>query len=175
MWTYEEFSYWLSPTDALFGRGGPWAAPLSTLRWRETPDAYYLEGSLPGFRKKDLSIEARGRVIAIQAERDRGLWRPEHHSFREVVTLPEGADPTGIDASFSHGELSIRIAKAPHAQRRSVPVRVNGRLPPATIDATASTPARPTWLPVPLVEKITGALRWFGDNVRALFGAQKST
>lgn len=93
------------------------------LGYRETDDAYYIEGPLRGFRRKDLDICLRDRTIEIRAERDRGLFRREHRSFRRQMTLPDGADATEIDAQFDGEALSIRIGKLPRARRRRVPIR----------------------------------------------------
>jgi HSP20 family molecular chaperone IbpA len=101
------------------------------LGYRETDDAYYIEGSLRGFRRKDLDIHLRDRTIEIRAERDRGLFRRDHRSFRRRMTLPEGADSTDIDARFDGKDLSIRIGKLPRARLRRTP------LAPATHAAPA--------------------------------------
>lgn len=118
MWSPEDISV-LLPSPI------PLAPPRRLLRWRETPDAWLLEGPLSGFRKKDLAIDARDRVLEIRAERERGGWiRPrECRAFRQVVMLPDGADASAIDARFADGELSVRVAKLPSARRRKIPVR----------------------------------------------------
>jgi HSP20 family molecular chaperone IbpA len=104
------------------------------LGYRETEDAYYIEGRLRGFRRKDLDIYVRDRTIDIRAERDRGLFRREHRSFRRTMALPEGADLAAIDAQFDGDDLSIRIGKLPRARRRKVPI---------SRPAPGASPARP--------------------------------
>jgi HSP20 family molecular chaperone IbpA len=162
MWTYEELALSVLPADV---RLRPLATqPSLDLRWRETGDAYFLDGMCPGFRRKDLVIEARGRTLEVRAERTSGIFRPEHRSMRATATLPAGADADAIDASYADGRLSIRIAKLPHARRRSVPIRVDGRLPaPPPPPAAARGAAE-----VSVVQRLRGALRSVGDELRAL-------
>ncbi len=158
MWTYQAFSLWSLPAHGS-GRTYPWPTPSLRLRWRETDDAYHAEGKLPEFRRKDLVVQAKGDKIEVCAERERGLFRTERRTFRERIALPEGADPSNIDARFDGGELSIRIAKLPSARRHRIPIHVNGKLPPPTIDAGASRSLSPSWLPQPLRSLFGGATR----------------
>lgn len=140
MWMYEGLSVWLPPPDSLVGRRVfPWVEEAAHLAWREDPEAYYLEGSFRGFRKKDIAIEARDRVLDVRAEREWGRWKTkERSSFRQVVTIPPDADPTQIDARFEGGWLSIRVPKLAQTGARVVPIRVNGALPPTRTEPPPS-------------------------------------
>ena len=162
-WTFENFSLGLPPPERLHRRSAPWIAKLGTLNWREDGEAYFLEGSLPGFRKRDIAIEARERTLDIRAERRRGVWKKEHRSFRQSVTLPSGADASAIRASFEGDRLSICIPKLAHARRRIVPVRVNGELPAAPVLA------RLEHRPASWFRELGAAVRHLASALRARF------
>jgi HSP20 family molecular chaperone IbpA len=92
----------------------PWTADLGdlgVLTWHETSDAYFLEGRLEGFRRKHLRIEARDGALEVHAERGRKLRSRGRRSFHQRVTLPRGAAPEAMTASFDGARLSIRVPK----------------------------------------------------------------
>lgn len=109
-----------------FGRPSPSRVELTRLVWRSDGDAHYLEGTLDGFRKRDLSVEVQGSYLEVRAERRTGLFDSEHRSFRQRVLLPAGADASGLAARFDDGRLTIRVPKLPRAKRRQIPVTLNG-------------------------------------------------
>ena len=114
-----------------------WAPP-----WREDGEAYYLEIDLSGFRRKDLSVQARDSLLEIRAARARGFWSTEHRSLLRVVTLPDGADGEDIQARFANGQLCVRVAKRPSAKRRVLPIRVNGTV---MAPEASSPPVQAPW------------------------------
>jgi HSP20 family molecular chaperone IbpA len=174
MWTYAELSLWLAPS--MRGRDNPRATTADGLRFTEAADAYYLKGELSGFRRKDLTIEVKGRELELRAARERGFWRPEHVAHREVFVLPDGADPTDIDAHFAKGELSIRIAKVASARCRHIPIRVSGAPLPTTPDTDQSAALTVTSsLPTSFFGNVARALETLGRKVRAFFGQPRST
>lgn len=138
MWSYADISIWLPPSL-------PWTRGWSRFSWREDDDAWFLEGPLDGFRKRHVTVEVRDGQLEVRALREPGLFDRTRRSFRQIVTLPEGADVGGIDARFDSGWLSIRIPKLEYARRRRVPIRVNGALP-----APAQRP--------PLLERLRSSL-----------------
>ncbi|MBX3200048.1 MAG: Hsp20/alpha crystallin family protein [Labilithrix sp.] len=154
MRTYEELSIWLPPHAPLLGRSSLVDVGFGNFAWREDGDAYYLESALRGFRKRDVHVELRDGRVEIRAERQRGLWRNEHRSFRQQIALPQGADATRIDARFEDGTLSIRISKRARARRRVVPIRVNGALP-----ASLLAPAASSWSPLSWLREAGARLR----------------
>ena len=156
MWTYEDFRLGAPPANTS-------SRARLAFAWRETGDAYIIEGTLPGFRRKDLAIEAKGREVEVRAERQVGLFRPERRSLRHAFVLPDGADPTNIEARFEGEKLWLRISKLPGARRRTIPIRVNGKLAPPVVDAAALAPSS-------FVDKAARALRELGESVRSLLG-----
>jgi HSP20 family molecular chaperone IbpA len=150
MWTYDALSVWSNAPEALFD--------VELFAWREAADAYHLEGTVRGFRKKDITIEVRGRALEARGERESGVWSKRRRSFRQTFTLPDGADASAIDARMDGDRLSIRIQKLPHARRRVVPLRVNGEHSGGISPGRAASD--------PLLARLARALRSFAAAVR---------
>ena len=99
---------------------------------RETDKAYVLEAELPGFDEKDIQIRLDGNNLTIEShkeeekkeESDRNYLIRERRisSFSRSFSLPENADPEGINASFRNGILSLEINKRAEAQKRVIQI-----------------------------------------------------
>lgn len=98
----------------------------------EEGDFFVLRADLPGMSDADLSIEVQDRTLTLSGER-RFETKPEHDggfvrieraygSFERSLTLPEGADVDGIDATFDNGVLELRIPKPVEAAPRRIQI-----------------------------------------------------
>ncbi|WP_134772746.1 Hsp20/alpha crystallin family protein [Ornithinimicrobium flavum] len=73
-------------------------------------------------------VTVQGDVLTIRGERreqkkDRNHQEFHDGSFSRSVTLPAGADPDAVDASYTDGVLEVRVPMtAPEAGTRTVPV-----------------------------------------------------
>ena len=101
----------------------------------ETDDHFVLRADLPGMTESDVNIELDDNVLTISGERKseheqsrEGYYRVERASgsFSRSLTLPEGVDAEGIQASFDNGVLEVRIPKPEQHKPRKVQISVGG-------------------------------------------------
>jgi HSP20 family protein len=130
--------------DAPSAEGGTrrWIPPMDL---SETDDHFVLRADLPGVPQDDVKIELDSSVLTISGERKaeheerkEGWHRVERAfgSFSRSLTLPEGVDPEGIEASFNSGVLEVRIPKPEERKPRQVSIAVGGS--PKTIEGKES-------------------------------------
>lgn len=100
---------------------------------RETADGYRLEADLPGLTEKDLDVRVDDRTLTIESKKEEESKKDEGRyvvrerrsvSFSRAFTLPDDADPEGIQATFKNGVLELEIKKRPEAKRRQIEVKV---------------------------------------------------
>ena len=110
----------------------------------EEDDEFVLRADLPGVQDEDVNVELQDDVLTIAGERKAdheqrtaGYYRIERAigTFSRSLTLPEGIDPEGIEASFNNGVLEVRVPKPEERKPRRVAINVGGR--PATIESGA--------------------------------------
>lgn len=167
MWTPSDLVVWPRPAswsnDLWWSPGSFYTAPS----WSETTDGYELAIELPGFRKRDATVEVKGQVIDVRAEREPGLWSKDHRAVHHAITLPPFADSTTVRADFRGGRLEIRVDKQQSAKARVIPIRVNGELPSTPVVAVAERrpvgrrlldSLRAAWRDA--VEFVVAAFRW---------------
>jgi HSP20 family protein len=99
-----------------------WAPAMDLM---EVDDQLVLRADLPGLSEDDVNIEVRDNILTVSGERTsehqdkrNGYYRVERSfgRFGRSLTLPEGVDADGIEASFDKGVLEIRIPK-PEARK----------------------------------------------------------
>jgi HSP20 family protein len=110
----------------------------ATNRWMPAMDLIEAEGhfvlkaDLPGLTEGDVSIEVQDNALTVSGERkaeheerQRGWYRVERSfgRFSRSLTLPDGVDPEGIQATFDKGVLEIRIPKPEARKPRRVEIR----------------------------------------------------
>jgi len=87
---------------------------------RVDDSAYYIELDLPGVKKDDIEIMAEDNVLTVSGERkmreelkeeDYYKLESRYGKFTRSFTLPEDADPEGIEAHMQNGVLEIVIPK----------------------------------------------------------------
>jgi HSP20 family protein len=113
----------------------------------ETDSDFVLRADLPGLGDGDVNVELEDNVLTISGERKaeheqrkEGYYRVERSSgrFSRSLTLPEGIDPEGIQASFDKGVLEVRIPKPEERKPRKVAISVGGSAP-NTIEGAEGT------------------------------------
>src|SRR4051794_3375995 len=128
--------------NTLFEEGQPqrWVPPMDLV---EADDHFVLKADLPGIGEDDVSIEVRDNALTISGERkaehesrERGWYRVERSfgRFSRSLTLPEGVDPGGIEASFDKGVLEVKVPKPEQRKPRRVEIKAsngNGSAPAA--------------------------------------------
>ncbi|MGW0046876.1 Hsp20/alpha crystallin family protein [Nocardia cyriacigeorgica] len=76
---------------------------------------YIVRAEIPGIDPaKDVEVSVQGRQLTIKAERtekkeEKGRSEFNYGSFYRSVTLPEGADEKGIEATYAKGILSVSV------------------------------------------------------------------
>jgi HSP20 family protein len=77
---------------------------------------------------QDNALTVSGERKAEHEERQRGWYRVERSfgRFSRSLTLPEGVNPEGIQATFDSGVLEIRIPKPEARKPRRVQIRAGG-------------------------------------------------
>jgi HSP20 family protein len=100
----------------------------------ESENNYHVELAAPGLKKEDFKLDLERNQLTISVEQ-----AADHHdnqknyskreysysSFVRSFTLPESADDSRIDASYTDGILRIDIAKREEAkvQRRQIEIK----------------------------------------------------
>lgn len=104
---------------------------------KETPAAYQVDLSVPGFAEKDVSVEVDHNVLSISASReerkedkdakDRVLRREfATSSFSRSFTLPPNVDTEKVQAKLEHGVLALTLPKkdqAPENKKRKIALK----------------------------------------------------
>lgn len=99
-----------------------------------TPEHIEIMAMAPGLDPKALQVTADRGLLVIAGERKRdvpgrgdgtAVYAQERFTgtFRRVVTLPEDADPTRIEATYRDGILRISVAKRESSRPRRIEVQ----------------------------------------------------
>jgi len=104
-----------------------WVAPEVNIF--ETPDAYLLEGEMPGVNKDGLEITLEGNTLTIVGRRHEADFggNPLHResgagAFRRVFELDPAVDTSKIRAKMDQGVLKLRLPKAEKVKPRKIRV-----------------------------------------------------
>jgi HSP20 family protein len=120
--------------DTLFDRffGGfpaPFDPEFGQMRWwdfgvEDQGSEVVVRAELPDFEEKDLDVQLHDNLLTIRAEKQQEDGQ-EHRSrsFRCTVTLPSGADPDKVTATYRNGVLELHVPKTEQAQGRRIPVQ----------------------------------------------------
>lgn len=113
----------------------------------EGDDHFLLRADLPGMGEDDVSIEVRDNALSVSGERkteveqrDKGWYRLERQfgRFSRSISLPEGVDPDGIEASFDKGVLEVRIPKPEQRKPRRIQIAGARNGGEKTVEGTAT-------------------------------------
>jgi HSP20 family protein len=119
--------------DALGGSDAGRSAWSPAVDIREDERGLTFEFELPGFRPEQVEVTSENGVLTVRGERrmerkedDPGRYHLVERNagaFQRSFQLPQGLDVDGIDASFEHGLLEVRIPKAAQMQPRKIQIR----------------------------------------------------
>ena len=100
-------------------------------RVEDAGDRFVLKVDVPGVNEKDISVDLHDGVLTVSAHRS--LEAPEKFearrrertdsSFARSYVLGDKVDPEKTTAEIKDGVLTVSIAKAPGAQKRTISVR----------------------------------------------------
>lgn len=123
----------LAPAAAVGVTGTTSIVPPMNL-WDDDHNVY-AEIEIPGARPDDVQVDVTGESLTIRAKRT--ISRPEGSNiirseristcFERTVSLPDGVDTAGAEATLRDGVLRITIPKAEHSRPRRIEVK--GALP----------------------------------------------
>lgn len=119
----------LSPTIRGVGQGG-----FPALNIGGTPQTVEVYAFAPGLDPAHIEVELDRGVLTIAGERVSSLPKPEERAavhiderfagrFRRVISLPEDADPNGVNASYRDGVLHISVRRLEAAQPRRIAIQ----------------------------------------------------
>jgi HSP20 family protein len=124
---YSEFDRLVQSLMTGAGGDGAWlpAADVS-----ETESDYVIEIDLPGVRSEDVDVELDGNELVVSGEvkeRSReGLLRRRTRrigNFEFRVTLPGDLRADDVEASLSHGVLTVHVPKAQNTKHNRIDVK----------------------------------------------------
>jgi len=90
-----------------------------------------VRAEIPGVDPKDVEVTVSGNLLTIAGEKKdvseekgKNFYRSEcsYGSFRRSVALPEGVDADKVQAEYSNGVLTVRVAKSKTAAPRKITV-----------------------------------------------------
>ncbi len=98
----------------------------------EDDDQFIVTMELAGAKKEDVTVEAHDHVLTIRGEKRSERTEEKEHrryvertfgSFSRSFTLPANADPDAVEATFSDGVLTVKIAKREEAKPKTIAVK----------------------------------------------------
>ncbi|TWT73486.1 Spore protein SP21 [Posidoniimonas polymericola] len=120
--------------ERYLGAGEDWSVNRFTpsLNVTETDRSYEVTAELPGLAPEDVSVEMTGGTLVVSGEKkeekeEKGktVHRVErrHGEFRRVVQLPDAADSKGVEATFEHGVLTVKVPKSVEQRPKKIAVK----------------------------------------------------
>jgi HSP20 family protein len=98
----------------------------------EDDDFVYAEAELPGLKMANLEITVTGNnQLTIKGKREqpapeKAEWHRQERgfgSFERTIELPVSVDAGKVEARLENGVLTVKMAKAPAAKLRKIPVK----------------------------------------------------
>jgi len=100
----------------------------------ENKEGFSIEFALPGFSKKEVTIDIDNNVLTVSGKKEENKKETEQNytrrefyygEFKRSFTLPETVDQDKIKATFSDGILNVEIPKKPELQPKSLKININ--------------------------------------------------
>ena len=104
----------------------------------EDRDAVKIVAEVPGVRPEDVKISIENSLLTIHGEKQQQAeetaervhrYERSYGTFERTFALPTTVDPEKIDASYSHGLLTVTIPKAERARPRRFRSRSGNQRP----------------------------------------------
>ena len=105
---------------------------IPSLEVSQTEDHLIVSAELPGVDPDKIDITVEGDVLTIagskeeiREEKIENVFHTERSfgEFKRGVTLPFAVEDDGVEATFDHGVLTIRLARQENNRTRRIPVR----------------------------------------------------
>lgn len=100
---------------------------------REEEGGYVFELELPGVAPEGVEVSSDAGVLTVSGEKlserrddEKGRWHIVERltgSFRRTFQLPQNVKEDGIEATFAHGILTVRVPKAEVPKPKKIAVR----------------------------------------------------
>jgi HSP20 family protein len=100
----------------------------------ESKDAYLIRAELPGMKRDEIKVEIKdgNLVLSGETKTEKPADGVEYRHVERVAakfwrsfSLPETANPNGIEASYKDGILEVSVPKAPEAKPRQIEISVH--------------------------------------------------
>jgi HSP20 family protein len=116
---------------------GPWRSPSAALPWEpaidvhESPQEYFILVDLPGVAPAEVTVSIEGQMLVLHGKRASQQWTQSgttihterfQGEFVRRIPLPGAVDRSGLEVSFVHGMLLIRLPKPTAGQHGTSPV-----------------------------------------------------
>lgn len=138
---FADFDQLQDHLDQLFGsrdatssiRAVSRAGAFPALNVGQQADALEIYAFAPGLDPKSVDVSVEKGLLAISGERpraaprqaeDRTVYASERFTgrFRRVISLPEDADPSKVEASYCNGVLKVLVPKRESSKPRQIQV-----------------------------------------------------
>jgi HSP20 family protein len=100
----------------------PWGFEME-----ERENEVVLRAELPGFEMKELEVMVRGNELTVLAEHkepaEGEAVEGKHARLERSVTLPTGAVPEKVEATYRNGVLEVHVPLTPEAKPRRIEVK----------------------------------------------------
>lgn len=99
----------------------------------EKDGTFTIECAVPGYKKDDISIEARGDQVTISGSYSQEKNEEKNHyhrhemeqgSFKRTVGLPAEIDPDQVSAKLENGMLTIALRPMKAIKSKSIPITI---------------------------------------------------
>lgn len=83
--------------------------------WRNKEDKFELSIAVPGLGPEDINVELEDRVasLTINTDNQKAVMR---------VRIPQGSDPSTLEAKLARGLLTLTLSQAPEHKARTIQV-----------------------------------------------------
>jgi HSP20 family protein len=97
----------------------------------EKDGTYTLECAVPGYKKEDIVVEARGDEVSISGAYSHEQNDEKNHyhrkemrqaSFSRTIALPQDVDPERVAAKLEHGILKIELHPTKAIKSKTIPI-----------------------------------------------------
>lgn len=128
------FGRWFDTPGFFSGRGQQvgWLPPVECY---VDQNRYHVRLALPGVEQKDIRVQVHGNELTISGERTRDEKVSEERllqrefaygTFERVIPLPDGIEPSKVQAKMTNGVLEVTAPIAERALPRRIEIQDGG-------------------------------------------------
>ena len=127
----EAFSTWPFQSEENGALTSAWIPACDVF---EDKNAVKIVAEVPGVRPEDVKLSIENNLLTIRGEKKQQAeenservhrYERSYGTFERTFSLPTTVDPDRIDASYTHGILTVTIPKAERARPREIPFKVS--------------------------------------------------